>query len=324
MVELGYKLSSEEFRPNDLVRYARMAEDAGFGLAMISDHFHPWTDAEGQAPFVWCTLGGVAQATRRIRVGTAVTCPILRVHPAIVAQAAATAADMFEGRFIFGIGSGEHLNEHVVGQRWPEPSVRLAMLEEAITILRALWSGETVSHHGAYFTVEAARLYTRPDVPPPLVIAADHEKSAALAGRLGDGLISTAPSEEVVKIFSGAGGLGKPRFVEITALYADDEAKAREMARQIWPIAGIPGPLMQELPMPRHFEALTPLVTADAIADHVTCGPDPEKYFEAVQRAVAAGFDHVIVHQIGPDQAGFIRFYEREVLPALRALPAAA
>lgn len=324
MTSLGYKLSSEEHRPNDLVRYARMAEDAGFDLAMISDHYHPWTDAEGQAPFVWCTLGGVAQATKRLRVGTAVTCPTMRVHPAIVAQAAATAADMFEGRFVFAVGTGENLNEHVIGRGWPEPKIRLAMLEEAIAVIRRLWTGEMVSHHGTFYTVDSARIYTRPAQPPPLVIAADHHKSATLAGRLGDGLISTTPSDRVVKTFEDAGGKGKPRYVEMTVLWADDEKKARETARALWPIAGLPGPMMQELPLPRHFELLAPLVTEEAMAKNVTTGPDPEKHVAAIQRHVAAGFDHVVVHQIGPDQAGFLHFYEKEVLPRLRRTRAAA
>jgi coenzyme F420-dependent glucose-6-phosphate dehydrogenase len=317
MVELGYKLSSEEHRPNDLVRFARMAEDAGFALAMISDHYHPWTDAEGQSPFVWCTLGGIAHATRRLRVGTAVTCPTFRVHPAIVAQAAATAADMFEGRFVFAVGTGENLNEHVLGQRWPEPGVRLAMLEEAIGVIRQLWTGELTSHHGRYYTVEEARIYTRPSTPPALVIAADHDKSAMLAGRLGDGLISTSAEAALVSAFEGAGGKGKPKYVEISVLWAEDEKKARAEATRLWPIAGTPGPLMQELPLPRHFEAVGALVTEDAIAAKVTCGSDPEAHLEAIRKCVAAGFDQVVVHQIGPDQAGFLRFYEKKILPTL-------
>jgi G6PDH family F420-dependent oxidoreductase len=178
MVEIGYKLSSEEHRPNDLVRYAAMAEDAGFTFALISDHYHPWIDTQGQSPFVWCVIGGVAQSTKRLRLGTGVTCPTVRMHPAIVAQATATAAAMLEGRFFFGVGAGENLNEHVVGQGWPETEVRQERLREAVEIIRMLWRGGYQSHHGRHYTVENARLYTLPETLPPLMIAAGGPKSA--------------------------------------------------------------------------------------------------------------------------------------------------
>jgi G6PDH family F420-dependent oxidoreductase len=323
-IELGYKLSSEEHAPNDLVRYAALAEDAGFGFAMASDHFHPWTSRDGQSPFVWCTLGAIAHATKRIRVGTAVTCPTMRIHPAIVAQAAATAADMFEGRFLFAVGTGENLNEHVTGRRWPEPLVRLAMLEEAVEIIRKLWSGDVVSHHGRFYDVEAARLFTRTEPAPPLLIAADHAKSAALSGRLADGLVSTTPDASIVSDFEAAGGKRKPKFIEIDVCWGDDEKTARERARRLWPIAGLPGPILQELAAPRFFEALEPMVTESTIAATVACGPDPEKHVEMIEKCVAAGFDHVLVHQIGPEQAAFIDFYQRRILPRISRVDKAA
>jgi coenzyme F420-dependent glucose-6-phosphate dehydrogenase len=173
MVHLGYKLSSEEFGPTDLVRFAARAGGAGFDFALISDHFHPWTDRQGESPFVWSVLGAIAHGTRRLRVGTAVTCPTIRVHPAIIAQAAATMAALMKGRFFLGVGSGENLNEHVVGRGWPSPVVRLAMLEEAVRVIRLLWDGGTQSFHGRFYTVEDARLYTLPDEPPALMIAAN-------------------------------------------------------------------------------------------------------------------------------------------------------
>jgi len=205
-VSVGYSLSCEEHRPDDLVRFARRAEEAGFAYASISDHYHPWIGRQGNSPFVWSVLGGIARETQRLRVGTGVTCPTTRYHPAIVAQAAATVAAMMPGRFFLGVGTGEYLNEHIFGDRWPPHEVRAQMLEKAISIIRSLWQGKDVSHHGRYYTVENARLYTLPDEPPPIVVAAAGPRSAEMAGRLGDGLINYSPDPDVVKRFNGAGG----------------------------------------------------------------------------------------------------------------------
>ena len=324
MTTLGYKLSSEDFGPRELVRFARIAEQSGFQFALISDHFHPWTDAQGQSPFVWSVIGGVAEATSRLIVGTGVTCPTLRTHPAIIAQAAATAAVMLPGRFFLGVGSGENLNEHIVGARWPAVDVRRAMLAEAIDVIRALWRGGYQDHYGRYYTVERARLYTRPETPPPIVIAASGRKSAELAGRLGDGLVATEPDRELVKAFAAAGGGGKPRYAEISVCWARDEASARRTAHKIWPLAGFHGPLVTELASPAHFEGAARMVTEDAIAEAVVCGPDPQRHLARIREYAAAGFDHLCVHQIGPDQEGFLRFYAREILPALHERRAAA
>jgi len=324
MIQLGFKLCSEEHRPNDLVRFAKLAEDAGFGFAMISDHYHPWTDRQGQSPFVWSVLGGIAQVTKRLRLGTAVTCPTMRVHPAIVAQAAATAADMLEGRFLLGVGSGERLNEHIVGKGWPEPEIRHAMLSEAIALIRALWKGDLVNHHGPHFAVERARLYTLPATPPPIYVAGDHPYSARLSGRLGDGLISFMGKKEMVDIFEAQGGRGKPKLTEIPVCWAADEAKAKRTAHARWPIAGMPSQLLAELALPQHFEATAALVTEETIGKLVTCGPDPEKHMAAIRECAQAGYDHVFVHQVGPDQEGFLRFYARAIVPRLGELRAAA
>src|SRR5688500_6951726 len=220
MVEIGYGLSSEEHAPNDLVRHARLAEEAGFPFALISDHFHPWVDAQGHSPFVWSVIGGIAQATERLRLGTGVTCPIIRIHPAIIAQAAATAGAMMPGRFFLGIGTGERLNEHVLGDPWPEHAIRLEMLEEAVDVLRLLWKGGTRSHYGPYFTVENARLYTLPDEPVPLMVAASGPDAAELAGELGDGFIGTEPKRELIETFEDSGGMGKPRYAQCTVCWA--------------------------------------------------------------------------------------------------------
>jgi coenzyme F420-dependent glucose-6-phosphate dehydrogenase len=196
---IGYALSTEEHGPGELVRYARLAEEAGFEFAVISDHYHPWIDRQGESAFVWSIIGAIANATDRLRLGTGVTCPTIRLHPAIIAQAAATAATLLPGRFFLGVGSGENLNEHVVGERWPPVAVRLEMLEEAIEAIRELWSGALVSHRGKHYTVENARLYTLPDEPPPLVVAAAGPNAAALAGRLGDGLVGVSPQKGFVQ-----------------------------------------------------------------------------------------------------------------------------
>src|ERR671919_1218874 len=192
-MEIGYWLSSEEHTPNDLVRHARQAEEIGFTFAQISDHFHPWIDSQGHSPFIWSVLGGIAQGTERLQLQTAVTCPTMRIHPAIIAQAAATVAAMMPGRFLLGVGTGENLNEHILGDRWPPAAMRLEMLEEAVKLIRLLWEGEDVTHRGRHYTVENARIYTLPEDPPPILVAAAGEKATELAGRIGDGLIGTSP-----------------------------------------------------------------------------------------------------------------------------------
>ena len=316
MVQLGYALSSEEFRPNDLVRNAALAEEAGFPYALISDHFHPWMDAQGHAPFVWGVLGGIAGATSRLAVGTGVTCPTVRIHPAIVAQAAATAAAMLPGRFFLGVGSGELLNEHVTGAHWPPVSVRLEMLREAVGVIRALWRGGYVTHHGRFYTVENARLYTLPEEIPPIHVAAAGAEAAALAGEIGDGVIDTSPNPEVVQAFDAAGGAGKPRYGQMTVCWGEDAGAARELAHRMWGYTALPGQLSQELALPLYYDQATQIVTPDQVAEKVVCGPDPEKYLDKIRAFADAGFTHVYLHQVGPDQEGFFRFARRELLPA--------
>jgi G6PDH family F420-dependent oxidoreductase len=316
MTRIGYALSSEEHGPLDLVRNARRAEECGFDYALISDHYHPWIDRQGHSPFVWSVVGGIAGATDRLSLGTGVTCPTIRIHPAVIAHAAATAATMLPGRFFLGVGTGENLNEHVLGDPWPSPDVRLGMLEEAIEVMRLLWQGGKQSHHGTHYTVEDARLYTLPDEPPPIVVAAGNSGAAELAGRAGDGLCSTAPDAELVERFRAAGGDGKPRYGQLTVCYAETEAEARRTAHEWWPNAAIKGELGQELPLPEHFEQAASMVREDDVAEAVVCGPDPELHRTKIREFADAGFDHVYVHQVGTDQEPFLGFYEREVLPA--------
>jgi coenzyme F420-dependent glucose-6-phosphate dehydrogenase len=319
MVSLGYTLSSEERTPRELVALAARAEEAGFEFALVSDHYHPWIDEQGESPFVWGVIGAIAEATERLSLGTGVTCPTMRMHPALVAQAAATSAALMPGRFFLGVGTGENLNEHILGARWPSADERLEMLEEAIELIRELWQGELVSWRGRYFTVDRARVYSLPDEPPPLAIAAAAPKAARLAGRAGDALISVAPERETVEIFESAGGDGKPRYGQLHVCWVEHEEEAIAIARRLWPNAALPGDLGQELALPRHFQQATSALNTEQIAEAVICGPDPERHSQAIDAFASAGFDHVYLHQIGPDQEGFFRFYEREILPALVA-----
>jgi G6PDH family F420-dependent oxidoreductase len=316
MTELGYALSSEEHAPDDLVRHAVRAEESGFSYAFISDHFHPWTDRQGQSPFVWIVIGAIARETETLRLATGVTCPTIRLHPAVVAQAAATAAALLSGRFSLGLGTGENLNEHVVGVRWPSAEERRELLEEAIEVIRLLWSGELVTHRGAHYTVDRARLYTLPDEPPPILVAAAGPEAAELAGRVGDGLVSTAPDGKLVDSFAEAGGRGKPRYGQLTVCWAESEDSALETAFDWWPNAALQGELGQELPLPAHFEQAAATVRAADVAETIVLGPDPEPYLRAIDEFADAGFDHVYLHQVGPDQKGFLRFFERELASA--------
>jgi len=314
--EYGYALSSEEHPPNDLVRHARAAEEAGFGFALVSDHFHPWVDAQGHSAFVWSTIGAIAQATDRLVLGTGVTCPIVRIHPAIVAHAAATSAAMMPGRFFLGIGSGENLNEHVLGDKWPAADERLEMLEEAIEVIRLLWEGGFQSFRGDFYDIEQARLYTLPDEPPPLAVAASKPLAAELAGRLGDAFIGVAPDAEVVGKFDEAGGSGKPKYGQITVCWAANEDEGRKTIKQVWPNAGLKGDLSQELATPILFEQACELVREEDL-ESLPAGPDPDPYLEAAREYEQAGFTHIYFHQIGRDQEGFFRFWREQLEPRL-------
>jgi coenzyme F420-dependent glucose-6-phosphate dehydrogenase len=315
VVSIGYSISSEEHPPDQLVEFAARAEAAGFSYAMISDHFHPWISAQGQSSYVWSVLGGIARATSGLRVGTGVTCPIIRNHPALIAQAAATVGMLMPGRFMLGLGTGENLNEHIVGKPWPPFDERSEMLGEAVEIIRALWAGEMVTHRGTHFTVENARLFSLPEKLPPIHLAAAGPKAAQLAARAGDGLINFTADPNVTVAFGASGGAGRPCFVQYNVCWATDEAEARKTAHQICPNVALKGPLGQELPLPSHFEQAVQMVTEDDIAQVIVCGPDPEQHAAGIQKCVDAGYDHVHVYQVGPDQDGFFRFYQQEILP---------
>jgi len=316
VVEIGYALSSEEHAPRDLVRHAQTAEATGFEFALISDHFHPWLDRQGHSPFVWTVIGGIAQATTRLRLGTGVTCPTVRYHPAIVAQAAATSAALMPGRFFLGLGSGENLNEHIVGEGWPSAPVRQEMLEEAIEIIRLLWQGGEQTYFGTHFTIDHARLYTLPTELPPLLVAAGGPQAAELAGRIADGLITTKPDAKLVQAFSAEQNSTRPSYGQLTVCWAADEQAAQRTAHEWWSNAVLEGELSQELPLPRHFEQATAVVREEDVAKSVICGPDPQRHRAAIQEFLDAGIEHVYVHQVGPDQDGFFEFYRQQILPS--------
>jgi G6PDH family F420-dependent oxidoreductase len=314
MPELGFALSSEDHPPNELVRQAVLAERAGFTFCLISDHYHPWVDAQGHSPFVWTTLGGIAQATEKIRVGTGVTCPMIRIHPAVIAQAAATVAAMMNGRFILGVGSGENLNEHITGARWPLPDERLEMLEEAVEVLRLLWQGGEQTHRGKHYTVDHARVYTLPEKQVEVYVAAAQTKAAELAGRIGDGLISTAPDEQVVQSFESSGGSGKQKVGMMHCAYDTDAKAALERATKEWPNLALKGPLGQELATPSDFEGAAAMVDEEDVAELVPCGSDPQPYLEQIRKFGDAGFTHVYIHQIGDNQEEFCEWAARELM----------
>ena len=317
MLQVGYTLSSEEHAPGDLLLYGRIAEESGFDFLTISDHFHPWISRQGQSPLVWSVLGGLSVKTERLPVMTAVTCPTIRIHPAIVAQAAATTAALLPDRFILGVGSGENLNEHIVGMGWPPPEERLDMLEEAIDLIRRLWTGEMVTEWTDHFTVDRARLYTLPETSPPIAVAASTAEAAGLAGRAGDALISTAPDRKIVDAFRMAGGDGRPAYGQVTVCYGPDEQAAKDEALEWWPNTSVPGELGVELAEPQHFEEVAKLIFADSVAEKVVCGPEMEPILEKIGSFVDAGFDHVFLHQVGPRQEEFLAFAKDELLPAI-------
>jgi coenzyme F420-dependent glucose-6-phosphate dehydrogenase len=314
MVELGYALSSEEHTPLDMVRWAERAEQVGFGFALISDHYHPWIDRQGHSGFVWGLIGAISQRTEKLVLGTGVTCPMIRTHPAIIAQAAATAACLMPGRFFLGVGTGENLNEHILGDKWPPAPTRLEMLEESIEVMRLLWQGGQQSHEGDYYVVENARVYDLPDEPIDVMIAASGENAAQLAGRVGDGLIGTSAEGKTIGAFDKAGGKGKPRYGQVTVCWAETNKAAIKTALEWWPTAAIGGQLSQELALPSFFEAASENVTEDQIGEAIVCGPDAGPVRDKIAEYEKAGYTHVYLHQIGPDQEGFFRFAEQELL----------
>ena len=309
---------SEEHGPSELVENARRAEEVGFDFVAISDHFHPWVAAQGHSPAAWSVLGAIAARTERIGIATAVTCPTIRYHPALIAQSAATIALLSNGRFTLGLGSGENLNEHVVGAGWPAPSTRQAMLSEAVDIIQKLWTGEELSFEGEFFEVDRAKLYDVPTKAPQLAIAAGGKKGAKLAGAKGAGLFATEAKPELVQTWRDAGGKGAG-YAEVALSYAKTEAEAVRVAHERFSFGLLGWKVLPELPTPASFEGALAHVHPEDVAKQISCGPDPERHVQAIRKYAEAGFDHLVLVGIGPDQAGFLRFWKEELAPRLRA-----
>jgi coenzyme F420-dependent glucose-6-phosphate dehydrogenase len=325
MGTFGYAVMCEQFGPNELVDYSKMAEDNGFTGLMISDHFHPWVPSQGQSPFAWALMGALGQATK-LRFGTGVTPPGWRYHPAILAQAAATLEAMFPGRFYLGLGAGEAVNEHIVGQYWPEAVTRLEVLAEAIEVIRKLFTGKVVKHKGTYFTLESARLYTMPDKPPPIYVATSGPVNAERTGRTCDGLITVGAADEKIKMLlerfeKGARDAGKdpttmPRIIQLHVSWADSDQAAIDQAVKEWPNGGMNFP-KQDIRNPEDFEAMAKLVRPENFKGRVLTSADLNVHREHIQHFINLGFTEVYLHNVGRNQREFIQAYGREVIPKI-------
>jgi coenzyme F420-dependent glucose-6-phosphate dehydrogenase len=328
MLQLGWKAGTEQYPPGELLEYAVLAEQAGFDSISASDHFHPWSEI-GQACFVWTWLGAAAAKTRKIALGTGVTCPILRYHPAIVAQAAATLASLAPGRSFLGIGTGEALNEYSATTQWPAYKYRQAQTAEAIELIRALWSGEKITHKGVYYQTRQAKLYTLPKQSIPLYVSTMVPNSAQFVGQYGDGLITVGGEEpetyrEIFANFdAGAQKAGKdpnrmPRMIELGVAYTDDEEKAIEYRKKYWAGTFVPALFTERIYTPKMSEENGKVIGADVIKEAVCISADPRDHIELARFYIDMGFDHLIFHSAGPDQRAFLEGYGRDVLPRLR------
>jgi G6PDH family F420-dependent oxidoreductase len=323
-MRIGYKLATEGFGPKELIRQAVLAEQAGFDFVEMSDHYHPWVEAQGHSAFTWSLLSAIAMKTERIGLATGVTCPSVRYHPAIIAQAAATLAIISDGRFTLGVGAGERLNEHVTGLGFPARQVRHERLREALEIIRLLWQGGYRSYDGRHLKLEDARVFDLPAELPVIAVAASGPESARIAAELGDGLFAVEPDADLVGTWHGLGGHG-PAYGEMPLAWAQDEDKAvaAVLEKNAFTLTG--WKVMAELPNPVNFEAVTALVTRDQVREQFACGPDPERHLDIARRFAGAGFDHLVAMNAGPDPDGFMDFFASELAAPMRALtPAAA
>lgn len=318
-MKFGYKLASEAFGPAELVRQAVAAEAAGFDFVEISDHYHPWLDVQGHSPFAWSVLGAIAARTEKVGLATGVTCPTIRYHPAIIAQAAATVSLLSDGRFSLGVGSGERLNEHVVGAEYPSVRHRQVMFREALEIIRLLWTGGYHSYDGEYLQLDDARVFDLPEVLPDIVVAAGGPEAAHLAAEYADGLFTTEPNPDLVDAYRGAGGTG-PRYAEMSVAWAPDANDAADAALRTnrWGVTG--WKVMSELPNPVNFDAATGTVRREDMLENFVCGADPEAYLDLARTHAEAGYDHLVYMNAGPDPDGFISFFRNELLDPLRGI----
>lgn len=317
MTTFGYTLMTEEHDPRTLVANARRAEELGFDFLACSDHYHPWVPEQQHSCYAWSLLGAVAAVTDRVGLMTMVTCPIIRYHPVVVAQKAATIGLLSDGRFTLGLGAGERLNEHVVGRGWPSAAVRHEMLAEAIEIIRLLWQDGYADHRGRYFTVEDARVFDLPDAPVPIAVAASGSDSAELAARSGDGLIATEPDAELVDEFRRAHDGAAQTWNQIPVCFGSDADKALERAHHTFRWSALGWKVQAELPNPLNFDAASAQVRPEDLRSSIPTGPDVGPYVDAVEKVASAGYDNIALLQIGDDQDGFFRFWEDELQPAL-------
>lgn len=319
MTKVGYHASHEQFKPSELLRYVQLAEQAGFNCSLSSDHFHPWSEQQGQSGFAWSWLGAAMQATPTLSYRV-VNAPGQRYHPAIVAQAAATLADLFPRRFWITVGSGQALNERITGEKWLCKSDRNARLKECVDIMRALWAGETVTHQGLV-TVEEAKLYSRPEVPPLIIGAAITTKTAEWLGSWADGLITISrPPEklkQVVDAFRRGGGEGKPMLLKVQLSYDRDEDSALQKAHYQWRNNIFKNVVMTELRTPEQFDAAGEFVTPNELNEHVRISADPQQHIEWLQKDLELGFDELLLHNVNREQEQFIEVFGEKVVPAL-------
>jgi G6PDH family F420-dependent oxidoreductase len=323
---LGYAASFEQFHPTDLLNYSKQAEKAGFGAVMASDHFHPWVPSQGHSAFVWSWMGALGAQTN-LRFGTGVTPPGYRYHPAVIAQAAATLEAMFPGRFYLGLGAGEALNEHIVGDYWPEAPVRLERLMEAIEIIQALFTGKVIKHRGVHFNVESAKIYTMPDAPPPIYVATSGPIMAQRTGRFTDGMITVGAADEKIKGLleryeNGAREAGKdpatmPRILQVKVSFADSEEQAVEYAMKEWPNGGMNFP-KADIRNPEDFEAMSKLVRPENYKNRVLLTPDLSEHVAHIQHFIDLGFNEIYIHNVARNQEAFIEAYGKHVVPNLK------
>ena len=318
-MKIGYKLIAEAYSPQEMVRQTVRAEEAGFDFVEISDHFHPWFDSQNHSGFAWSILSAAAMRTERIELATGVTCPFVRYHPAIIAQAAATTALLSEGRFTLGVGAGERLNEHVVGDGWPAVGVRHEMFRESLEIIRLLWSGGYHSYKGKHLTLEDARVFDLPETPPRIAVAAGGPSAARIAAELGDAIFATEPRPDLTNAYAKAGGDG-PRYAEVPLAWASSEEEAAQSARENFRFGLTGWKVQSELPNPVNFEAATAFITEDDMRGVFGIGPDAENHLAVAQQFVDAGFDHLALINAGPDPDGFFDFFEKELAEPVRKL----
>lgn len=318
-MRVGYKLIAEAYGPVEIVRQAVEAERAGFDFVEVSDHYHPWLSDTPHSGFAWSMLAAIAAKTDRIELGTGVTCPTMRYHPAIIAQAAATTALLADGRFFLGVGSGENLNEHVVGRPWPSVDVRHDMLREALEIIRLLWQGGYQSYDGRYLQLSDARVFDLPAELPPIAMAAGGARAARLAAELGDGIFATEPDATLLQAYADAGGSGR-RFAEVPLSWAPDEQAAAASAHQKFRFGLTGWKVQAELPNPVNFDAATAFITEDHLREEFGCGPDVERHVAVAQDFVDAGYQDLVLINAGPDPDGFLEFFANELQPRIRAL----